>query len=81
MATKNISWRTSKTPAGLFAYRVIEIVPRTVPNDQGHYADIVTLKTGTRATRAQAKGRALQWVLFFKRGGVIEVKEEPHGKS
>lgn len=64
-ASRIISWNTTKTAEG-YAYRVYQVVPRTEPNAEGQYADTVTLRTGTRATRAQAKGRAQQWCRYLK---------------
>lgn len=62
---RNISWRTTKVAAG-FDFAVIEIISRSEPDADGKYADLVTLKTGNRPTRAQAKGLAQRWVRYFK---------------
>jgi hypothetical protein len=64
-SSRIISWSTTKTAEG-FAFRVYQVLPRTEPNAEGQYADVVTLKAGTRATRAQAKGRAQKWVRYLK---------------
>jgi hypothetical protein len=62
---RNISWNTTKTAEG-FSFKVYEIIGRPQPNAQGSYADLITLKTGTRATRAQAKGIAQKWCRYLK---------------
>jgi hypothetical protein len=64
----NISWNTTKTAAG-YNFRVYLIVGRTEaegPFDDGLYGRITTLKTGTCATRAQAKGLAQRWGRYLK---------------
>jgi len=63
--TKNISWNTTKTTNG-FDFRVYEIVSRSEPNEQGHYADLVTLRTGSAPSRAVAKNQAQKWVRYLK---------------
>ena len=65
MTTKNISWNTTKTDAG-YAYKVYEIVPRTTPNEIGHYADTVMMRTGVERSRAIAKNRAQAWCRYLK---------------
>lgn len=62
---RNISWNTTKTAEG-FSFEVYEIVGRSEPAAAGRYADLVTLKTGCRSTRAQAKGLAQRWVRYLK---------------
>jgi hypothetical protein len=62
---RNISWNTTKAAEG-FNFSVYEIIGRQEPNAEGSYADIVVLKTGSRATRAQAKGLAQKWCRYLK---------------
>lgn len=62
----NVSWNTTKTAEG-YKFTVYHIVPRTEPNEKGHYADTVTLNEGICKTRAKASGLAKRWTLYHKR--------------
>lgn len=62
---RNISWSTTKTTDG-FGFKVYEVVGLAQPNAEGHHAEFVTLKTGSRTTRAQAKGLAQKWCRYLK---------------
>lgn len=68
---RNFSWNTTKREDGSYSFRVYEIIARATPNAEGHYADSVTVKTGTRTTRPQAVGVAKRWVRFFRSGGQL----------
>lgn len=65
MADTLYSWSTTKTAAG-FKFTITESTPRATPNAQGRYTDDRIVKTGTRPTRAQARGLAIKWVRYFK---------------
>jgi hypothetical protein len=68
---RNFSWSTTKKEDGSYGYRVYEIVASTTPNAEGHYAEFVTLKTGTRPTRPQASRAAKRWTKFLRDGGKV----------
>jgi hypothetical protein len=70
---RNFSWSTTKKEDSSYEYRVYEIVGSTTPNAEGHYAEFVTLKTGTRRTRPQAAGVAKRWTKFLRAGELGEV--------
>jgi hypothetical protein len=58
---------TTKTPEG-FAWKVTS----TVWDETAQKAVTTTLKSGVRATRAQALTPAKKWLVYFRRGGKIE---------
>jgi hypothetical protein len=68
---RNFSWSTTKMEDGSYGYRVYEVVGSATPNAEGHYAEFVTLKTGTRPTRPQATGVAKRWTKFLRAGGMV----------
>lgn len=45
-------------------------ITRTEWNEEIQKGVTTIVKSGIRATRAQAMGAAKKWVLFFRRGGV-----------
>jgi hypothetical protein len=59
------SWNTKKVD-GQYTWFVKSVTSRTTPNSAGQYADTVVIKTGTKATRAQAKGLAVKWARYLK---------------
>lgn len=68
---RNFSWSTTKKEDGSYEYKVYEIVGSATPNAEGHYAEFVTLKTGTRPTRPQAREAAKRWAKFLRAGGTV----------
>ena len=63
----NVSWNTKKVKLW-FEFRVYQIIPRDKPDKNGYYADIVTLQTGIKPTRAGAKYQAQKWVRYYRKG-------------
>ena len=59
------TWNTIKT-GSRFTWNVKEVTTRTTANARGSYADTEIVKTGTRATHAQAKGLAEKWIRYLR---------------
>ena len=60
------TWRTKKQGSRYTAL-VYKMTERSTPNKAGHCVETETVKTiAGFSTRSRAKGRAVQWVRYFR---------------
>ena len=62
----SITWNTKKNTNGTYSFIVKQVISTSQIQQNGDYAITTVLKTGACKTRAQAKGKAIKWVKYFK---------------